>query len=54
MGDVEAGFAVVSTGIDAADDAKDDADCVEEFEELDVAGGDEGSVGMVDVGGDAA
>ena len=50
--DVAAGFAVVGSGVDAADDAEDDADGVEDFGELDVAGGDEGLVGFVDVGGD--
>ena len=51
--DVTAGLAVIRPGVDAADDAEDDADGVEDFGELDVPGGDEGLMGFIDVGCDA-
>ena len=51
---VAAGGPVVVAGIDAADDAEDDADRVEDLGELDVPGRDGRGVGLVDVGLDPA
>ena len=51
---VDARGAVVVARVDAADDAEDDADRVEDLGELDVAGRDGRLVGLVDVGLDSA
>ena len=47
---VAARGAVIVARVDAADDAEDDAYCVEDLGELDVSCGDERLVGLVDVG----
>ena len=54
LGFVAARGAVVVARVDAADDAEDDADRVEDLGELDVAGRDGRLVGLVDVGLDPA